>query len=90
MAKTTAERIAELEAQLLQKKARLARLKAKETAAERKRDTRRKIIVGAAVLMHAETDAAFAKTLAAVLKKAVVRESDLETIADLLPHHEKA
>jgi hypothetical protein len=82
--KTTEEKIAALKQQLADKKARLDRLQAKQSAAERRADARRKIIIGGAVLAHAEHDAAFASTLKAALKKAVTRDKDKEAISDLL------
>jgi len=64
--------------------AELASLDAREREAERKRDTRRKIIIGAAVLAHTEIDPQFIVTLRHVLNRAVQRPADRETIADLL------
>ena len=53
---------------------------ARETAAERKADTRAKIIVGGAILanmkMHPETEAG----IMAILKKAVTKERDRELL----------
>ncbi len=85
MMKTRAERIAAAEKQVAAKKARLARLKAQESTEARKLDTRRKIVVGGAVLAHAEIDPAFAIELRHVLAKAVARDQDKAVIADLLP-----
>lgn len=82
--RTTADRIAALEAKKAALAARLDKLRQKESAEERKRDTRRKIIVGGAVLAHAKLDAAFAAALAGILAKAVQRDADREAIADLL------
>lgn len=64
---------------------RLGVLTAKEKAGERKRDTRRKIVVGGAVLDRMEKDPAFAATIRALLASAVGRPHDREVIADLLP-----
>ena len=82
--RTRTDRIAALEAKKAALVAQLEKLRQKETAEERKRDTRRKIIVGGAVLAHAKIDAAFAAALAGVLAKAVQRDADREAIADLL------
>jgi hypothetical protein len=82
--KTAAERIAELEDRKKQIEAKLASLAAREKLAARKLDTRRKVIVGAAVLAHAEIDAAFASILKEVLAKAIQRPIDIAAIADLL------
>jgi len=62
----------------------LKALEESEKQAARKRETRQKIIVGAAVLAHAAKDAAFAKTLREVLAVAVVEERNRAVIADLL------
>ncbi len=85
MAKKSAQdRIEALKQQLAAKKATLERLQAKQSAAARKADARRKIIVGGAVLAHAEHDPAFAKVLKAALQKAVTRDKDREAVSDLL------
>lgn len=54
----------------------LAAMDARTRTNDRKRDTRRKIIVGAAVLAHAKRDPAFAARLHDVLKRAVARPAD--------------
>jgi hypothetical protein len=64
----------QLEAQLAARNARACTL-------ERKRDTRRKIIVGAAVLAHAQLDPLFALELRAVLARAVQRPIDRDVLA---------
>ncbi len=51
---------------------------------ERKRDTRRKIIIGGAVLAHLDKDAAFAASIRSLLGASVGRINDREVIADLL------
>jgi len=62
---------------------RLALLASKKTA-DRKTDTRRKIIVGAAVLTHAELSPQFSVVLRDILSVAVQRDLDRRVIADLL------
>jgi septal ring factor EnvC (AmiA/AmiB activator) len=73
---------------LKQRKARLAaqiqKLEASETAKRRKLDARRKIIVGGAVLAHAERSSEFGSALKALLRSAVTRDIDRRDIADLL------
>jgi hypothetical protein len=86
--KPNAVRIAELEEHKKKIEAKLATLAAREKVANRKRDTRRKVIVGAAVLAHAERDAEFAARLRTVLTLAVMREGDRLAVADLLPQPE--
>jgi hypothetical protein len=82
--KSSSERIAELAERKKQIEAKLAGLAARERQEERKRDTRRKVVVGAAVLAHAERDAEFSAKLRAVLAMAVLRPADREAITDLL------
>lgn len=82
--KTLDERLAELAKQQQQLEARRASLLAAKKDTDRKRDARRKIIVGAAVLAHAELHPAFADQLRAVLNRAVQRPIDRNAIADLL------
>jgi hypothetical protein len=84
MPKTSSDRIEALKLKKQQIANRLAVLEAKEKTAIRKRDTRKKIIVGAAVLTHAGIDADFAEKLTEILNKAVTRELDRKTIAELL------
>ncbi len=81
--KTVSERKAELENKRQQITAQLARIDAREKQQERKKDTRQKIIVGGAVLAHARLNAAFADQLTGILSKAVTRDIDKNTIADL-------
>jgi hypothetical protein len=81
---TNTDRLGALKQKQAQLKAQIAALEAKEKEAERKKDTRRKIIVGGAVLAHAALHPAFAAELKMVLKQAVIRDSDRETIQDLL------
>ena len=81
---TTTDRIATLERKKAQIAERLKTLTAQEAARKRREDTRRKIIVGAAVLVHAELDTAFAQQLKAVLDKAVMRDLDRKLLADLI------
>lgn len=73
---------------LRQKKAALERkialINAKEKRRERAEDTRRKIIVGAAVLAHAQHDPAFAQALRSALAKGVTREADKALLGDLI------
>lgn len=82
--KSAADKVAELETRISTLKARRDRIQARENAAERKADTRRKIIVGAAVLAHAQQDANFALALREALARGITREKDREAVADLL------
>jgi hypothetical protein len=69
--------------QIIKQARRLSLLASKKTA-DRKLDTRRKIIIGAAVLAHAELDPHFSATLRGILSVAVQRDIDRHVIADLL------
>ena len=73
-----------LELQKAQIEAKLKALDARESAAKRKLDARRKIIIGGAVMAHAEHDKEFAAALKKALSVAVTRDSDKTVIADLL------
>lgn len=74
--KTPEQKIAELEQQQKTIQARLQREKAKLREAERKADTRRKIIAGAIALEHAELNPAFGAELRRVLEQHVTRPED--------------
>jgi len=59
-------------------------LVAMKRKADRKLDARRKIIVGATILAHAELDPGFSDKLRALLDLAVTRAVDRDVISDLL------
>ncbi len=82
--KTPKEKIADLEQQEARIKAQLQREKAKLREAERKRDTRRKIIAGAVALEHAEQNQAFRQELWDVLDR-VVKKADQRDVLGLPP-----
>jgi hypothetical protein len=85
MPRPVSERIAAIKAKQEQLAARLKPLAARAKLEDRKRDTRRKIIVGGTVLAAMERDQAFAAGVAALLARWVERPNDREVIADLLP-----
>ena len=82
--RTRAEQIAALKEAEEQKRRRRLQLEAKEKLDQRKLDTRRKIVTGAAVLTHASLDPDFAASLRSALDKAVTKPADRELLADLL------
>jgi len=82
--KTTQELIAEEEKKAEQVRARMAELKARQHAEERKRDNHRKIVVGAAAIAHVKIDPQFRKDLRNALNKAVTDPKQRAVIADLL------
>jgi hypothetical protein len=85
MPRPITDRIAALKAKQDQLAARLKPLEARAKLEDRKRDTRRKIIVGGTVLAAMEKDQAFAAGVAALLARWVERPNDRAVIADLLP-----
>jgi len=72
--KSPEEKIEELQQQERQLKARIQREKAKLKEAQRKADTRRKVIAGALALEH--KDATFQATLRGLLDAHVKRDAD--------------
>lgn len=76
MARTSLEKIEELEAARLRIAARLNAEKAKLRNGERKLENRRKIIVGAVVREHARLHPDFAETLDKILASHVLRPAD--------------
>lgn len=83
--KSIDDQIADLTQRREQIEARRLALLAQKKDADRKHDTRRKIVVGAAVLAHAALDPDFAATLREVLSVAVQRPADRAVIADFVP-----
>lgn len=84
-AKPISERLASIKAQQEKLAAKERQLEAKDRSEQRKRETRRKIVVGAAVLTAIEKDPAFAHSVMRILAASVGRAQDKEVIADLLP-----
>jgi hypothetical protein len=82
--KSIDEKLAELIRQKQQLEARRLTLLASKKSADEKLDTRRKIIVGTAVLSHVELNPNFSNVLRDILSTAVQRDIDRRTIADLL------
>jgi hypothetical protein len=82
--RSRAEQIAALKEAEEQKRRRRLQLEAKEKLDQRKLDTRRKIVTGAAVLAHADLHPEFAAALRSALDKAVTKPADRELLADLL------
>jgi hypothetical protein len=81
-------------AALKQKQEAIARqvnaLQQKEKSESRKRDTRRKIIVGGLVLAYMEKDPAFADVVHGLIRHGVTRPHDVEAVAGLLPENSAA
>ena len=85
MAKDISGRIAQLKQKQEQLARRLTTLEQKEKSQTRKLDTRRKIIVGGAVVAEMHKDPEFASIVRAVLLRYVARPNDRAAVADLLP-----
>jgi hypothetical protein len=85
MPKPVAERIAALKQKQEKLAARLNTLSAVAKKEDRKRDTRRKIVVGGSVLLAMEKDPILAERVKAALAQTVGRPIDREVVADLLP-----
>lgn len=81
--KTPEQKLADLERQLAQTKARIADEKSKVRNAVRKRDTRRKIIAGGLALKHMEFDPAFAETMRKLIREQVERPEDQQLFSEL-------
>ena len=84
MAKSAKERAASLRKRKAEIEARLQQLEQREKSAERKRDTRRKVIAGAYALEHCEFDPDFRATLFGLFRDYVERDGDRE-LFDLPP-----
>ncbi len=82
--KTSIERLLALKERQERLRTQVAALEARTKEQQRREDTRRKIIVGGAVLAHAALHPEFARTLHEVLKVAVTRDIDKNAVADLL------
>ena len=82
--KTTEELIAEEEKKSEQVKARMAELKGRQKIEERKRDSHRKIVVGAGIMAHIKIDPRFRKAVQEALNNAVTEPKHRAVIPDLL------
>jgi hypothetical protein len=84
MAKPITDRIADLKAKKDRLAERLTRLEMAAKTAGRKLETRRKILVGGALLAQIEKEPHFAVLIRPALQKNVTRDADREVIKDLL------
>ena len=82
--KTTAQLIADEEKKSEQLRARIDELKARQRVEERKKETRRKIIVGAGVIAHIRINPVFRKQVREALNLAVTDPKQKAEIRDLL------
>jgi hypothetical protein len=89
MTRSIEEQIAAVKARKDKASARLTVLQGKAKKEERKRDTRRKIIVGGMVIAAMEKSPALAARIGELLDGQVTRPHDREVIADLLGEGQK-
>lgn len=82
--KSTTEQLEALRRKEAALKAKLDALQARKKAEDRKRETRRAFVVGAAALARAEDDPGFREALGKALAASVTRPADRAMIADLL------
>jgi hypothetical protein len=82
--KSTDERLETLRQKQERLRAELTALEARKKAEERKRQTRRAFVVGAAALAQADANPAFREALRNALQAAGIRDTDKAVIADLL------
>ncbi len=85
MSSAIENRIAALKAKKEALDERLGALEQKAKSVARKRETRRKIVVGGTVLAAIERDAGLKAIIRDLLARSVTRGIDRDTIADLLP-----
>lgn len=86
MGKTIKDQLDSLKKKEEQIKAKIQRLKAREDSAERKKDTRRKIIIGGAILAAVKSGEWSQEQLLSLLDKKVAAEKDRELFGlDLEP-----
>jgi len=90
MAKPLTDKIAALREKKEKLALQLNDLTAKAKQADRKLDTRRKILVGGAVLAAIDSDTGFADMVRLVLDLNLTRPADREAVADLLKQPDKA
>jgi len=67
MGKTDAEKLAELEAKMHAIRARASAIKTRQSAAQRKLEIRRRIILGGMLLERAKSDTRYARQVAAMI-----------------------
>ncbi len=82
--KTAEQKREELRRKIAALKAQEQALAAKENQDQRKRDTRRKILAGAAALAHADLDPVFAAALRTALDAVLIKEADRALFQDWL------
>lgn len=80
MRKTPNEKIEELQAAKAKIQARIQTEKSKLRKKQRKEDARKKIIIGAVVMAHAEHDDIFAEKLLTLLDEHTLRPADRELL----------
>lgn len=82
--KTKAEQLEALRQKEAALKARMQDLQAAVNEEQRKRDTRRKIVLGAAIMAHASHNAQFKAIVCNALNAALTKEADRDLLKDWL------
>ena len=84
MTETPASRLEKLKQRKAKLDAEIAKAEATEKKAARAKDTRRKILIGAAMLAEIEAEPTFRDGLRRILDRRLTQERDRELLADLL------
>ena len=84
MTETPASRLEKLKQRKAKLDAEIAKAEATEKKAARAKDTRRKILIGAAMLAEIEAEPTFRDGLRRILDRSLTQERDRELLADLL------
>ena len=84
MTEIVASRIEKLKQRKAKLEAEIARAEATEKKAARAKDTRRKILIGAALLAEIEQEPSLRGVLQDILKRRLTQDRDRELLADLL------
>jgi hypothetical protein len=84
MTEIVASRIEKLKQRKAKLEAEIAKAEATEKKAARAKDTRRKILVGAAILAEIEAEPSLKGVLQDILKRRLTQDRDRELLADLL------
>lgn len=84
MAETAASRLEKLKQRKAKLEAEIAKAEATEKKAARANDTRRKILIGAAMLAEMEAEPSFRDGVRRILDRRLTQDRDRELLADLL------
>jgi hypothetical protein len=85
MSETASSRLEKLKERKAKLEAEIAKAEAVERKAARAKDTRRKILIGAAILAEAEAEPEMMQILRGILDRRLTQERDRVLFPDLLP-----